>query len=57
MKEFLYNSFNQRLELSHRNPVLSPPLVLKEPNFYSKEEILFTHKSSLESLLNIIKNF
>ena len=57
MKDFLNNNYNQRLELSHRNPVFSPPLKLKEPNIYLKEETLFSHKSSLETLLNIIKNY
>lgn len=57
MKKKINNSFNQKLPLTYRGPYLSPPLNIKISSNDIKEPILINRKTSLETLLNILKKF
>ena len=57
MKKIINNSFNQKIPLSYRGPYLSPPLNIKLASNEIKEPILINRKTSLETLLNILKKF
>ena len=57
MKKTINNSFNQIIPLSYRGPYLSPPLNIKLASNEIKEPILINRKTSLETLLKILKKF
>ena len=57
MKNEVNYTFNQRLALSQRDPFLLNNLFLKATSGNKKEPILFNHKSSLEVLLKMLKDF
>ena len=57
MKKEVNYIFDQRLILSQRDPLLKNSLFSKASPDDKKEPILFNHKSSLEVLLKMLKNF
>jgi len=57
MKNEVNYTFNQRLALSQRDPFLLNDLFIKATPDNKKEPILFNHKSSLEVLLKMLKDF
>ena len=57
MKNEVNYTFNQKLILSQRDPFLLNNLFVKATPANKKEPILFNHKSSLEVLLKILKDF
>ena len=57
MKNEVNYIFDQRLILSQRDPLLKNSLFSKASPDDKKEPILFNHKSSLEVLLKMLKNF
>ena len=57
MKKKINKSFNQKLPLTYRGSYLSPPLNIKISSNDIKEPILINRKTSLETLLNILKKF
>ena len=57
MKKEINYIFDQRLILSQRDPLLKNSLFSKASPDDKKEPILFNHKSSLEVLLKMLKNF
>ena len=57
MKELINTSLRKKLRLSHREPSLNLSLNKDISSFSSEKKILFNHKSSLETLLIIVKNF
>ena len=57
MKNEANYTFNQRLILSQRDLFPSNNLFSKASTTDKKEPILFNHKSSLEVLLKMLKNF
>ena len=57
MKEKINYSLNQRILYSYREPLLQRPINRKCTSIDNEEQVLFSHKSSLETLLNIIKDF
>ena len=57
MKKEVNNIFDQRLILSQRDPLLKNSLFSKASPDDKQEPILFNHKSSLEVLLKMLKNF
>ena len=50
-------SLSQKVVLSHREPFISNNFFAKAYTFEKKEPIFFNHKSSLEVLLKMLKNF
>ena len=57
MKKEVNYIFDQRLILSQRDPLLKNSLFSKASPDDKQEPILFNHKSSLEVLLKMLKNF
>lgn len=57
MEEKLNHTLNQKLFYSYREPFIQRSTNRKYTSFENEEQILFSHKSTLETLLNIIKNF
>ena len=57
MKEKINYSLNQRIPYSYREPLFQKPINRKCSSIDNEEQVLFSHKSSLETLLNIIKDF
>ena len=57
MKKKINNTFSQKLPLSYRGPYLSPNPNIKISSNDIKEPILINRKTSLETLLNILKKF
>ena len=57
MKNEVNYTFNQRLALSQRDPFLLNNIFVKVTPVNKKEPILFNHKSSLEVLLKMLKDF
>ena len=57
MKEKINYSLNQRIPYSYREPLFQKPINRKCSSIDNEEQLLFSHKSSLETLLNIIKDF
>ena len=54
MKEKI--NISKKLNISHQEPFYHLSLYTKKSSSNNKEQILFNHKCSLETLLNIIKN-
>ena len=57
MKEKINYSLNQRIPYSYREPLFQKTSNRKCSSIDNEEQVLFSHKSSLETLLNIIKDF
>ena len=57
MKEKINYSLNQRISYSYREPLFQKMTNRKYSSIDNEEQVLFSHKSSLETLLNIIKDF
>jgi len=57
MKNEVNYTFNQKLILSQRDPFLLNNIFVKVTPVNKKEPILFNHKSSLEVLLKMLKDF
>jgi hypothetical protein len=57
MKEKIKYSLNQRIPYSYREPLFQKTSNRKCSSIDNEEQVLFSHKSSLETLLNIIKDF
>ena len=57
MKEKINYSLNQRIPYSYREPLFQKMTNRKNSSIDNEEQVLFSHKSSLETLLNIIKDF